>query len=333
MRKPKILIVDDLPANIELVKNFFVDEPYTLLEASNGKEALKIVEEQKPDIVLLDVIMPEMDGFQVCQILKEDERTRLVPVIMITGLEDSKSKIRGINMGVDDFITKPFNYYELKARVASLIKMKRYTDQLRNAEQILFNLALTIETKDPYKKGHSQRLANISSMLAEWVGMSDDEVRAVRRGSILHDIGKLAIQDEILLKPGPLTRNEFSVVKLHPEIGAEMCSPLDSLDDVQPIIRHHRERYDGSGYPFGLVGEEIPLGAQIVAVADSFDALTSNRSYRTALPVDAAMSILDEECELGKWNGYLFKEFKSVINTPDFYERQKQAVPELSNML
>lgn len=333
MRKPTILIVDDLPANIELVKNFFIDEPYTLLEAGNGKEALKIVDEQNPDIVLLDVIMPEMDGFQVCKILKEDEHTRLIPVIMITGLEDSKSKIKGINLGVDDFITKPFNYYELKARVASLLKLKQYTDQLRNAEQILFNLALTIEAKDPYRKGHSQRLANLSSMLAEWVGLSDEEIRTVRRGSILHDIGKLAIQDEILLKPGPLTRNEFSVVKLHPEIGAEMCTPLDSFDDVQPIIRHHRERYDGSGYPYGLVGEEIPLGAQIVAIADSFDALTSNRSYRTALPKEAAIRLIDEEREIGKWNGYLFNEFKSVLANPDFENKLKQAVPELTYVI
>ena len=330
MRKATVLIVDDLPDNIELIKNFFVDKKYNFISASNGREALEIVQNQLPDLILLDVIMPEMDGFQVCEHLKNDERTRLIPVVMITGLEDSKSKIRGINLGVDDFITKPFNFLELKARMASLIKLKNYTDQLKNAEKILFNLALTLDAKDPYRRGHSQRLANYSSIMAERIGLVDDEVRAVRCGGILHDIGKLAIQDEILLKPGPLTENEFSVVKLHPEIGAEMLAPLSSLDDVQPIIRHHRERYDGSGYPSGLVGEEIPIGAQIVAIADTYDALTSERSYRHGMTKDASLQIMDSESSNGKWNSYLYNEFKDVLEMDDINTRINSEVPELS---
>jgi len=330
MRKATVLIVDDLPDNIELIKTFFLDKTYNFISASNGREALEIIETQLPDLILLDVLMPVMDGFQVCEQLKSDERTRLIPVIMITGLEDSKSKIKGINLGVDDFITKPFNFLELKARMASLIKLKHYTDQLKNAEKILFNLALTLDAKDPYRRGHSQRLANYSSIMAEKIGLVDDDVRAVRCGGILHDIGKLAIQDEILLKPGPLTENEFSVVKLHPEIGAEMLAPLSSLDDVQPIIRHHRERYDGSGYPDGLVGEEIPIGAQVVAIADTYDALTSERSYRRGMSKEASLQIMDSESTNGKWNSYLYKEFKSVLTMKDIDMRINREVPELS---
>ncbi len=330
MRKATVLIVDDLPDNIELIKNFFVNKTYNFISANNGREAIKILDNQLPDLILLDVMMPVMDGFQVCELLKNDERTRLIPIIMLTGLEDSKSKIKGINLGVDDFITKPFNFYELKARMASLIKLKYYIDQLKNAEKILFNLAMTLDAKDPYRRGHSQRLANYSSILAERAGLIDDDVRAVRCGGILHDIGKLAIQDEILLKPGPLTENEFSVVKLHPEIGAEMLTPLSSLDDVQPIIRHHRERYDGSGYPDGLIGEAIPMGAQIVAIADTYDALTSERSYRHGMSPEASLQIMDSESNNGKWNAYLYNEFKSVLKMKDIDMRLNREVPELT---
>jgi len=330
VHKPTILIVDDLPENIALIKNFFNEQPYHLISANNGKEALEIVQKQEPDLILLDVLMPVMDGFQVCERLKNNDQTRLIPIIMVTGLEDSKSKIKGINLGVDDFISKPFNIYELKARVASLIKLKQYTDQLRNAERILFNLALTLETKAPYRKGHSKRIANYSTFLAERIGLTDTEVRAIRQGSILHDIGKLAIQDEILFKPGPLSPDEFSLVMKTPQIGADMCKPLDAFDDVQPIIRHHRERYDGSGYPDGLKGEEIPLGAQIVALADSFDALTSRRAYRDAMPGVQAIHLIEEETHHGKWNHYLFEEFKGVISSKELPAMLNQQVPELA---
>lgn len=325
---PTILIVDDLPANVELIENFFIDQPYEIIPAYSGAEALALVEQNPVDLILLDVLMPGMDGFTVCERIKSNSSTKLIPVIMITGLEDSESKIRGIQLGVDDFITKPFNIFELKARAASLIKLKRYTDQLESAESILFSLALTVEAKDPCTKGHCSRLANYGVMLGEEVGLEEHELRAVRRGGVLHDIGKLAIADSILLKPGPLTTKEFDKIKEHPAAGEKICKPLQTMNDVLPIIRHHQERYDGSGYPDQLKGEEIPLGARVVAMVDAYDALTTDRPYRQALSQKDTFLILDSEVEQGKWDKHLLQDFRQVLKRDNLLDRIKQPVFE-----
>ncbi len=329
MPEPTILIVDDLPENVELIKSLFMGQPYQLLSAHSGEEALSLVTENKIDLVLLDVIMPGMDGFAVCERLKSQKETRLIPVIMVTGLEDSSSKLRGIKLGVDDFITKPVNIFELKARAASLIKLKQYTDQLENAESILFSLALTVEAKDPNTRGHCNRLANYGTMLSEQIGLGEDEIRSVRRGGILHDIGKLAIRDSILLKPGPLTSEEFEIIQTHPEAGEKICRPLQTMEDVLPIIRHHQERYDGSGYPDGLKGEEIPIGARIVSMVDAYDALTTTRPYRAAMEPARALYVLDEEVELGKWDKQLLNDFREVLKHPELEERINSPVFEI----
>ncbi len=333
MQKPTILIVDDLPENVELIKSLFMGQPYQLLSANNGEEALSIVDEHKVDLVLLDVIMPGMDGFTVCERLKTNTKTRLIPVIMITGLEDSHSKLRGINLGVDDFITKPVNMFELKARAASLIKLKQYTDQLENAESILFSLALTVEAKDPNTRGHCTRLANYGTLLSEEIGLTESEIRSVRRGGILHDIGKLAIQDSILLKPGPLTSEEFEIIQTHPEAGEKICRPLQTMEDVLPIIRHHQERFDGSGYPDALKGEEIPIGARIVSVVDAYDALTTARPYRTAMQPAEALNVLDGEEEQGKWDKQLLTQLRKVLKKPDLEERINKPVFEIERSI
>ena len=329
--KPTILIVDDLPANIDLIKNFFVEQPYNLISANNGEEALMLIDKHNVDLVLLDVIMPGMDGFTVCEKIKSDDLTKLIPVIMITGLEDSASKIKGIKLGVDDFITKPFNIFELKARAASLIKLKQYTDQLENAESILFSLALTVEAKDPNTIGHCNRLANFGMLLAEEIGLSDHEIRTVRRGGILHDIGKLAIKDSILLKPGPLTDEEFRIIETHPEEGEKICKPLQTMNDVLPIIRHHQERFDGTGYPDKLKGEEIPVGARIVAMVDVYDALTSDRPYRKALDKRSALGVLDQEVEAGKWDKSIVSSFKNILQRDDLQHCLASPVFEIGN--
>lgn len=328
-RRSTILIVDDLPENIELIRNFFLGQSYDFITATNGNEALKKIEQNPPDLVLLDVLMPEMNGFDVCEKLKGDPKTHLIPIIMITGLDDSDSRIRGYNLGANDFISKPINIYELKARVASLIKLKQYTDQLEYAERIIFSLALAVEAKDPYTKGHCNRLANYGALLAERLGLHDEDIRAVRRGGILHDIGKLAVQDNILLKSGPLNDSEFEVIRSHPEIGEKICRPLRTLDDVLPIIRHHQERFNGSGYPDGLFGEEIPLTARIVGMVDCYDALTTDRPYRKALVHEEALHILDYETRRGLWDRKIYKEFKSVLKMEDIYDRVNSEISEL----
>lgn len=329
MDKPRILAVDDLADNIELIKSIFQDDPYIIDSAGNGLEALIKIEQNSPDLILLDVMMPIMDGYQVCEKLKNNPATKLIPIIMLTGLEDSASKIRGINLGVDDFISKPINVYELKARVASLIRLKQYTDQLEYAEQIIFSLALAVEAKDSYTKGHCNRLANYSSILAEKIGLSERDIKTVRRGGILHDIGKLAVQDQILLKPGPLSKDEYNVIKKHPEAGEKICQPLKTLEDVLPIIRHHQERFNGSGYPDGLKGNDIPLLARIVAMVDSYDALTTDRPYRAALNEEQALHLLDEETDKGLWDRDLFDVFKDILSDEQISEKVNRDIEEI----
>ncbi len=333
MARPTILIVDDLPSNIDLIQTFFSEQPYNLLSATSGEEALMLVENNKVDLVLLDVIMPGMNGFTVCERLKAKASTKLIPIIMITGLEDSDSKIRGIRLGVDDFITKPFNIFELKARAASLIKLKQYTDQLENAESILFSLALTVEAKDPNTQGHCSRLANYSMLLGEEIGLEEHELRTVRRGGVLHDIGKLAIMDSILLKPGPLSEHELEIIQTHPAEGEKICRPLQTMNDVLPVIRHHQERFDGSGYPDHLSGEDIPLCARVVAIVDAYDALTTSRPYRTALSEKEALRVLDQEVEQGKWDRYLLNDFRQVLKKEDLKKRINAPVFEIERSI
>lgn len=332
MTRPTILIVDDLPENIELIKTFLYHENYNLQSAQCGSEALNIIHTQAPDLVLLDIVMPGIDGYQVLADIKSRSETRLIPVIMVTGMNDRESKLKGIKLGVDDFVTKPIDMFELKARIASLLRLKEYTDQLESAEQIIFSLALAVEAKDPHTQGHCNRLANYATLLAEKIGLDARDKRAVRRGGILHDIGKLAIQDNILLKPGPLTGREFKIVQTHPEVGERICKPLKTLNDVLPIIRHHQERYDGSGYPDGLKGEDIPVVARVVAISDSYDALTTNRPYRKALSHEQALQILDDETERGLWDPDIYQEFKEVLKMPEISSRVNQDIAELKHI-
>lgn len=327
-----ILIVDDFPENIDLIKTLFSSDPYKFISAQNGPEAIKQVKRHRPDLVLLDVVMPGMDGFQVCEKLKNNKETMLTPVVMVTGLDDSKSRLRGIEAGVDDFISKPLNMFELKVRVKSLLRIKEYNDQLEYAERIMFSLALVVEAKDPNTKGHCNRLANYGALLGERVGLSANEIQSVRRGGILHDIGKLAIQDDILLKPGPLSNDEFDVIKTHPAEGEKICRPLKTLEDVLPIIRYHQERYNGSGYPEGLIGDEIPLPARIVAMVDSYDALTTDRPYRKALSKKDALNILDRETAEGQWDKNLYEEFKEVLAIKNLNEIIDKNISELVNL-
>ncbi|MBL7961473.1 response regulator [bacterium] len=309
----KILVVDDSEEIVTLVTEILQDSGYKTIVARNGKEALKMVELENPDLILLDAMMPAMDGYEVTHLLKSQDRTRLTPIIMLTGLSDFNDKMKGIELGVDDFIVKPFNHIELLTRVKSLLRVKQYTDELENAETVIFSLALAVEAKDSYTEGHCHRLSYYGAKLAEHIGLSEDEIKAVRRGGVLHDIGKIAIDERILRKPGSLTSEEFTLVKQHPVIGENICKPLRSLNNVLPIIRSHQERWNGSGYPDGLSKENIPVTARVIMTVDLYDALTTDRPYRKALPEDEAFRIMFEEAEKGLWDPKMMQEFVQLI--------------------
>lgn len=332
MKLSKILIVDDLRENIDLIKTFFINNSYNLISATSGEEAINIINQDPPDLILLDIIMPGMDGFEVCDILKKNPKTRNIPIVMVTGMHDQKSKQKGISLGVDDFVTKPIEMFELKSRVASLLRIKEYTDQLELAEKIMFDIALSVEAKDPNSKGRCTRLANYGSLLAEKIGLNENEIRAVRRGGVLHDIGKLTIQDNILLKPGPLSTDEYKIIQTHPGAGEHICKPLKTLEDVLPVIRSHQERFDGSGYPDGLKGDEIPLTAQIIAISECYDALRTNRPYRKALSSVQAMNVLNQETQKGKWDPDLIGQFREVLIQPDLKDKLNREIVEINHL-
>jgi putative two-component system response regulator len=309
-----ILVADDNEANRELVSELLSAEGYHVVCAADGRHAQQAVDSGSIDLALLDVVMPSPTGFQVCQAMKSKPETRLIPVILLTSLNSDADRIHGIMCGADDFLNKPVNKHELLARVHSLLRLKQFTDELDNAETVLFSLALSIEAKDPYTEGHCDRLSKYSVALGEKLGLTQELRVALRRGGLVHDIGKLSVPEHILLKPGPLTPEERKIMEQHTVIGEKICAPLRSFRHVLPIIRHHHEKRDGSGYPDGLKGEQIPLTARILQVTDIYDALTTDRPYRKALPVEKALAILREEVKRGWWDGFILDEFEAVVH-------------------
>ena len=309
--KARVLVVDDEESNRKLLTRLLGRE-YDVVTLPDGEEALALLERVDVDVVLLDVRLPGLDGFEVCSRLKMMARTRLVPVVLVTGLDAREHRMRGIHVGADDFLTKPFDAEELHARLASLVRLKGYTDDLESAEAILKSLALTIDARDPYTDGHCERLSRLAVALGRSLGLSKDEVSALDRGGYLHDIGKIGIPDAILLKPTRLTTAEFELIKQHTVIGDRLCGELRSLRLVRQIVRHHHEALDGSGYPDGLSGDRVPLLAQIVGIVDLYDAVTSSRPYRDALSADYAYAELRSECAKGRRNPRLVEAFISL---------------------
>jgi putative two-component system response regulator len=294
-----VLVVEDDETNSKLLIRLLTAQGYLVEAASSGEAAVAIIERQQPDLVLLDVHLPGIGGFEICRRIKQTAATRLIPVVLVTGDGGREHRIAGIHAGADDFLTKPFDAEELQARVGSLIRLKRYTDELESAESVILSLALTVEARDAYTDGHCQRLARYATALGQALRLKDEEMAALDRGGYLHDVGKIGIPDRLLLKPTALTPSEYALMKQHPVIGDRLCGELRSLRLVRPIVRHHHERLDGSGYPDGLRGDRIPLLAQIVSIADTYDAVTTDRPYRPARPPAIAYDELLMEAATG----------------------------------
>jgi putative two-component system response regulator len=268
-----------------------------------------------PDVILLDVVLPGANGFEICRRLKADRRTRLTPILLITGLHERERRLEGLDAGADDFLTKPVDAQELLVRVRSLARVKRYTDDLDSAASIIMALAVLIEGRDGYSEGHCHRMANYASALGRQIGLPEEDLQTLHRGGFLHDVGMLVIPDSVLRKPGPLTPEEFELVKSHTTEGEKLCGSLRSLQAVLPIIRHHHERLDGTGYPDGLRGDDVPLLAQITGLVDVYDAITTKSAYQGAHPTHEAIDVLRGQAQRGWRRPDLVEAFATLIDS------------------
>jgi putative two-component system response regulator len=310
-----ILVADDQATNRELLDELLTTQGFRVVTVPDGAAAVEELTRTQIDLVLLDVMMPHLNGFEACQKIKSNPETYLIPVVLITALSDKQDRIEGIKAGADDFLTRPVDRAELLARVRSLLKLKHRTDELERAEAVLFSLARSIEGKDPYTHGHCERLSNYSARLGEHLGVAADQIVALQRAGVVHDVGKIAVPDAILLKPGKLTEQEWKLVREHPVVGERICAPLKSFRLVLPIIRHHHEKLDGSGYPDGLRGDAIPTTARILQIVDVYDALTTERPYKKAFSSADALQTMQEEVAKGWWDPDIFEQFKQLITS------------------
>jgi len=312
-RVPRILVVDDNAEMVELMRELLVSRGYDVIAVRDVDQAEREVRRHPPDLILSDVIMPGRSGYELCRQLKTEPGTRLIPFVLITGLSDRENKVKGIEAGADDFLNKPIFPAELFARVKSLLKLKEFTDELETADSVLCTLGLSVESRDPYTEGHCERLARRASSLGRHLGLDEESIIALRRGGYLHDLGKIAVPDEILKKGSDLTAAEWEIMKQHPITGENICKPLKSLRLVLPIIRNHHEHSDGSGYPDGLHGGQIPLLPRILQVVDVYDALRTARPYKPALTHEQASTTMQVEARNGLWDEDLVVEFFSML--------------------
>ena len=320
-KSPCVLVVDDDPLNVEMLSAYLEDEGYQVTTAYTGVEALESVIASPPDLIFLDAMMPGMDGFEVCTRLKSMPDTRLIPVVMVTALSALEDRVHGIEVGADDFVSKPANHLELITRARSLLRVKRYVDELESAERVILALSKAIEARDGYTEQHTERVTARAVALGEAIGLPEPTLRVLHQGGMLHDVGKIGVPEAILGKPGPLDDTEFAAMRRHPNMGVEICRPLRSslVAQALPIIRYHHERVDGKGYPDGLTGENIPLVARITAISDAYDAMTSDRPYRRGMPSSRALAILREGAGT-QWDRELVTEFSllpaTILNLP-----------------
>jgi putative two-component system response regulator len=298
-QEPTILIVDEIDVSRRLLKAMIKTQSYRILEARRPSEAFQILDQEKVDLVILDLIMPEMSGTEFCHRLKNNRATQLIPILMVTSVQGTETEITGIDSGADDFLVKPLNPSLVRARLRGMLRNKALVDSLDEAETILFALAQSVEQRDKYTGAHCERLAAYSVAIGRALGLPKQDLLALYRGGYLHDIGKVGLPDSILFKRGLLSEAEWETMHQHTIRGEAICRPMRTLAPVLPIIRSHHERWDGSGYPDKLRGEQIPLLARVLQVADIYDALTTARPYKPAFSHDHAIAIMLEESTRG----------------------------------
>jgi putative two-component system response regulator len=308
-----ILVVEDDDEVRSLLDDALRGLGYAVRTAASAEEALVALELAPPDLVLTDVNMGAMSGVELCARIKADPRLALTPVVILTAVHDLDARVAGLSAGADDFFAKPFELLELRTRLHALLRVKTLLDQLERAESVITTLGATIEARDVYTGGHCERLAVYATALGRALGVPESLQRALRLGGYLHDLGKIAVPDGVLLKSGRLTPAERELITLHPGVGADLVRGMHTLDDVRPIIRHHHERWDGSGYPDGLRGEAIPLGARIMAVVDVYDALRTARPYKAPLSLGETLDILTSETDAGAWDARIVARLPDVL--------------------
>jgi putative two-component system response regulator len=315
----RVLLVEDDDIQRQLSEILLTREGLSVTAVADGLEAEYELATAQFDLALLDINVPHRNGFEICEGIKRNPETRLTPVILLTGYNDSESRMRGLLAEADDFLAKPIDPIELKMRIKNLLKRKQYTDELEHAEQVLMTLGRSIEAKDPLTRGHCERISHLSVLFGQELGLDERELKALGIAGSVHDIGKVTVPDHILLKRGPLLPDEWEIMRSHAVAGERICQPLRSMQLVTQIIRCHHERQDGTGYPDGIKGDDIPLLARVTQIVDIFDALTSDRPYRAALPISTALAIMQEETERGWWDYELFSRFRSLARTDAVY--------------
>lgn len=309
-----ILIVVADPGERENWKQLLTEQGYQTVAISTGERVPDLCAHLQPDLVLMEAGLPDVPGLEVCRRLKQDSRNRLTPVILIADVAEDRSQVSLRTAGADDLWESRPTRWEALTRIQSLLQLKTYIDE--QAEAVVLSLARTIEARDAYTRGHCDRIAAAAVRLAHRAGLSEDQSDALRVAGIVHDVGKVAVPDSVLWKPGPLTAEETAIIRKHPIEGERICSPLKSLRRVLPLIRHHHERMDGSGYPDGLRGDAIPLAARVLQIVDIYDALTTDRPYREAYTQSQALATLYSEAEQGWLDGELVRIFAPVAAAP-----------------
>jgi putative two-component system response regulator len=310
---PRVLVVDDNPSVASVLHHALHSEGCVVEVAGDGCQALARIAEAPPDLILLDLDLPYISGDELCRRLKSDPTTNLIPIVMVTGHGDFESKLDAWEYGADDFLTKPLRILEVTTRCRSLLRIKKLIEERDSAEAVVFALARTVEAKSRFTHGHSERVKHLALSLADAVGVTRPEREVLRKGALLHDIGKISVPDAILDKPGPLTPAEFEIIKAHPAQGEHIVQPLHSLRETLPLIRWHHERMDGKGYPDGLSGEDIPRLVRILSVADVYDALSSNRPYRQPIPHQNCLEILRNCAQDGGLDAELVDVFQTLV--------------------